>query len=428
MAGSCRKVNRQAARFIAVVNFAWRAGQGTGDSRMISFPEALGLLLQHTPLLAVERCRLENACGRILREKVTADRPFPPFDRVMMDGHALRLADWQAGHRSFRVTGSAPAGRPAPALTADAATCVEVMTGAPCPAGADCIVPIEEVIESAAGSVKFSAAAAPLAGRLIHRAGSDAAVGAILLEAGTLLGSREIGVAASCGAAWLDVSCLPNIAVIATGDELVAVDAIPAAHQIRQSNGHSLAAALHRAGYPPREVAVRDDEVSTARPALGKLLATHDWLVLTGAVSAGARDFVPSLLADLGCRKIFHGVAHRPGKPSGCWLGPGGQVILGLPGNPVSALIGLHVFLLPALAVASGLARPSPRRVVMDDRTLQLPDFTRHLPVTLRADGRAEPAATGNSGDFIGLLKSDGFVTLPPRGSSDAAFPFTPWR
>jgi len=428
MAGGCGKVNRQAARFIAVANFAWRAGQGNEDPRMVSFPEALDLLLAHTPLMAVERCRLANASGRVLRENVAADRPFPAFDRVMMDGHALRFADWQGGHRSFRVTGSAPAGRPAPALTAEAATCVEVMTGAPCPVGADCIVPVEEVVESAAGSVKFAESADPVAGRFIHLAGSDAAAGAILLEAGTLLGSREIGVAASCGAAWLDVSCVPKIAVIATGDELVAVEEIPASHQIRQSNGHSLAAALHRAGYPPREVAVLNDEVSDARPALEKLLAAHDWLVLTGAVSAGARDFVPSLLAELGCRKIFHGVAHRPGKPGGCWIGPEGQVILALPGNPVSALTGLHVFLLPALAVASGLPRPSPRRVVMDDRTQQLADFTRHLPVTLRADGRAEPAATGNSGDFISLLKSDGFVTLPPRGSLDAAFPFTPWR
>lgn len=427
MAGSCGKVNRQPARFIAVANFAWLAGWGNEDPCMISFPAALELLLEHTPLMAVERCRVEEAGGRVLRANVAADRPFPAFDRVMMDGHALRFADWQSGHRSFRVTGSAPAGRPAPALTAEAGTCVEVMTGAPCPAGADCIVPVEEVIGNEGGRVKFAESADPVAGRFIHRAGSDAAEGEILLQAGTLLGSREIGVAASCGAAWLDVSCIPKIAVIATGDELVAVDDIPAAHQIRQSNGHSLAAALHRAGYPSAEVAVLNDDDSAARPALEKLLATHDWLVLTGAVSAGARDFVPSLLAGLGCRKIFHGVAHRPGKPGGCWISPDGQVILALPGNPVSALTGLHVFLIPALAVASGLPRPSSRRVVMDDRTQQLADFTRHLPVTLRANGRAEPAATGNSGDFIGLLRSDGFVTLPPRGLPDVAFPFTPW-
>jgi molybdopterin molybdotransferase len=393
---------------------------------MVSFHEALEQLLQNSPLAAVERCRLEEAAGRVLRENVSADRAFPGFDRVMMDGYALRHADWQAGHRVFKVTGSAPAGKPVVVLPAEPATCVEVMTGAPCPQGADCIVPVEDVLGNA-GSISFSESAAPVAGRYIHTVGSDAAAGQVLLESGSRLGSREIGVAASCGVGWLTVSRIPKIAVVATGDELVAVDELPAPHQIRQSNAHSLAAALKRAGYPPQHVGVLNDDLAAARPAFQTLLGTHEWLVLTGAVSMGGRDFVPALLADLGCRKIFHGVAHRPGKPAGCWLGPEGQVILALPGNPVSALTGLHTFIIPALAVASGLSRPSPRLVVMDDHTQQLPEFTRHLPVTLRADGRAEPAATGNSGDFIGLLKSDGYITLPPRGLPAAAFPFTPW-
>ena len=404
---------------------------GERRSGMISFHGALEMLLENTALMAVERCRLEEAAGRILRENVVADRAFPAFDRVMMDGYALRFADWQAGQRSFRVTDSAPAGRPAVALSGGSGTCVEVMTGAPCPPGADCIVPVEEVIGNDPGSVKFSESAAPVAGRFIHRAGSDAAAGEVLLKSGGLLGSREIGVAASCGAAWLVVSRAPNIAVVATGDELVGVDEVPAPHQIRQSNAHSLAAALKRAGYPPRHVGVMNDEVSAARPAMEQLLAAHDWLVLTGAVSQGARDFVPALLAELGCRKIFHGVAQRPGKPAGCWIGPAGQVVMALPGNPVSALTGLHTFVLPALAVASGLPRLAARRVVMEDRTVRLPGFTRHLPVTLLADGRAEPAATSNSGDFIGLLNSDGFITLPPRGVRTSiydTFPFTPWR
>ncbi len=408
-------------------NFAWRTGRGNEDPRMVSFHEALELLLKNTPLLAAERCRLEDAAGRVLRENIRADRDFPAFDRVMMDGHALRFQDWEAGHRSFRVTGSGPAGAPMASLSDDAATCVEIMTGAPCPSGADVIIPVEEVIRNERGSVDFSEAAAPVAGRFIHRAGSDAAAGQILLAHGVLLGSRESGVAASCGAAWVEVSARPKIAVIATGDELVAVEEIPEPHQIRQSNAHSLAAALERGGLPPAHVGVLNDDLSSSRPALEKLLATHDWLVLTGAVSMGARDFVPLLLTELGCREIFHGVAHRPGKPAGCWIGPAGQVIVALPGNPVSALTGLHALVLPALAVASGLPRPAPRLVVMEDRSMQLEDFTRHLPVTLRADGRAEPAATGNSGDFIGLLRSDGFITLPPRGFSAAAFSYTPW-
>ena len=430
MAGGDEKVNRQGLSFLDDANFAWRTGRGNQDRHMISFHEALELLLKCSPLMEVEHRRLEEATGRVLRENVAADRAVPAFDRVMMDGYALRFADWQAGHRSFLVTDSAPAGRAAVALSEEIGTCVEVMTGAPCPIGADCIVPVEEVASRDPGGVKFAESAAPVAGSFIHRAGSDAAAGQILLESGVLLGSREIGIAASCGAGWLDVSRVPKIAVVATGDELVAVDEFPAAHQIRQSNAHSLAAALRLGGYPPQHVGVLNDEISTARPVIEELLSAHDWLILTGAVSLGARDFVPALLADLGCRKIFHGVAQRPGKPAGCWIGPGGQVIMALPGNPVSALTGLHTLVIPALAVASGLRRPSPRRVVMDDRTVQLSGFTRHLPVTLRADGRAEPAATGNSGDFIGLRSSDGFVTLPPRGevhAISAAFPFTPW-
>jgi len=427
MAGGGGKVNRQAWRFEAETIFAWLVRDVHEDRRMLSYHEALDLLLKSTPLLPVECCRLDEAAGRVLREKIAADRAFPPFDRVMMDGFALRSADWHAGQRFFRVTGAAPAGQPRVILAKDPGSCVEVMTGAPCPLGADLIVPVEEIISNQAGVVRFSESQERVPGKFIHRAGSDAKAGEILLEPGCLIGSREIGIAASCGAAWLEVSRRPKIAVVATGDELVAVDRTPALHQIRQSNGHSLAGALTRAGHPPAHVGGLEDEISTAQPLLEKLLAAHDWVVLTGAVSRGARDFVPMLLGELGCQLIFHGVAQRPGKPAGCWIGPKGQLIVALPGNPVSALTGLHAFVLPALAIASGLPLPAMRRVLIQDRTAVLPDYTRHLPVVLRADGRAEAAATGNSGDFIGLLKSEGFVTLPPRGAEIAAVPFTPW-
>jgi len=395
---------------------------------MLSYREALELLLANVPALEPERCRLEEAGGRILRETVAADRDFPAFDRVMMDGHALRHADWEAGVRVFRVTGSAPAGKPMISLDAEAGTCVEVMTGAPCPAGADCIVPVEDIIGREGDLVTFSHAAEPVPGRFIHRAGSDAAAGEVLLACGIRLGSREIGVAASCGAAWLEVSRVPKIAVVATGDELVAVDETPALHQIRQSNGYSMATALGRAGYPVAGNTVLNDDPQVALPILRGLLAGNEWLVLTGAVSMGARDFVPSLLEELGCRGLYHHIAQRPGKPGGCWIGPAGQMVLALPGNPVSALASLHALVIPALDAASALKPAPPRLVVLEDRSLQIPGFTRHLPVKFREDGRVEPVAVGNSGDFIGLLKSDGFITLPPQGEgANAAFPFTPW-
>jgi molybdopterin molybdotransferase len=343
----------------------------------------------------------------------------------MMDGFALRAADLKEG-RDFLITDAAPAGRPAVALAESPRTCVEVMTGAPLPLGADCIVPVEETHRNGDRVVIANSFEAE-SGRFIHPAGSDAKKGLLLLASGTRIGSRETGVAASCGAAWLEVSRLPRIAVIATGDELVAVDKTPAAHQIRQSNAHAITCALRLAGHAVSGCAVLGDDCEASERILQTHLDASDWLILTGAISKGARDFIPAMLDGLGCRRLFHGVAQRPGKPAGCWLAPAGQMIMALPGNPVSALTGLHAFVLPALAAASGLPFQKPRLVIPMDRIGGLPGMTHHLPVKLRDDGRAEPAATGNSGDFIGLLKSDGFITLPPRGGIAAAFPFTPW-
>lgn len=390
---------------------------------MIPFSSAIDLLLKQVPIMLTARIRIENAAGRVLRQEIRADRDFPPFDRVMMDGFAMRSADFNQGRR-FRLTGIAPAGQPAATLPQSFHVCLEVMTGAPLPIGCDCIVPVEETTRFA-DDITVSDSFDPVAGRFIHRRGSDTLSGEILLTPGTLLGSREIGVAASCGAAVVEVSQHPRITIIPTGDELVDVDAQPAPHQIRQSNGHAIRASLQRAGYssllmePLKDDANADD--------LRSALESSDWLILTGAVSKGARDFVPELLDSLGCQKLFHSVAQRPGKPAGCWVGPSGQIVMALPGNPVSALTGLHAFVLPALAVALGLPQPKPRQIMPTQTLSGLPGMTHHLPVKLCDDGRARPAPTGNSGDFIGLLSSDGFVTLPPQGEVSSALPFTPW-
>ena len=392
---------------------------------MIPFREALDLVLKHAPRLDAELCRLENAGGRVLRQEIRADRAFPPFDRVMMDGYALRSADLLAG-RVFHVSGQAPAGRETTALPETSASCLEVMTGAPLPLGADCIVPVEETSKSGTEEITIAPSFEHAAGRFIHPAGSDAAAGEILLQSGVLLGSREIGVAASCGVAMVEVSKLPRITIIPTGDELVDVDSSPAPHQIRQSNGHAIRCALQRAGYTSVLAATLCDDARAED--LRVHLESSDWLIITGAISKGSRDFIPAMLDSLDCTKLFHGVAQRPGKPAGCWLGPAGQIIMALPGNPVSAITGLHAFVLPALAVASGLPLPKPRLIIPAEPLTGLPGMTHHLPVTLGTDGKVQAAPTGNSGDFIGLLKSDGFVTLPPRGVMQAAYPYTPWR
>ena len=390
---------------------------------MISFRAACDLLTAAVTVAKTEHVPLESAGGRVLRQEIHADRDFPPFDRVMMDGFAMRAVDFEEG-REFVLSGTAPAGRPAVELPSTALSCIEVMTGAPLPLGADCIVPVEETSRDGE-RIRVSPNFEVVPRRYVHAAGSDARAGECLLKPGVLLGSREIGVAASCGAAMVEISQLPRIAILPTGDELVAVDVIPEAHQIRQSNGHAIRAALTLAGHTAELHATLEDEADAE--ALRGILENNDWLIITGAVSKGARDFVPALLDSLGCRCLFHGVAQRPGKPAGCWLGPAGQVVMALPGNPVSALTGLHAFVLPSLAVASGRPLPRPRLAVPAGRLDGLPGMTQHLPVKLSDDGRAHAAPTGNSGDLIGLLRSDGFVTIPPRGELAAAFPYTPW-
>ena len=394
---------------------------------MLAFSDAKTRLLGETTPFATERVAIGQAGGRVLREALVADRMQPPFDRVMMDGFALRAADLARDLR-FRVAGAGHAGEPAALLPLEPGHCVEVMTGAPLPLGADCVVPLEQVVRRHGDELVFGEGTDSVAGGFIHRAGSDAEAGREVVAPGTLIGAREIGVAAAFGYASIEVARLPAIAIVATGDELVPVDARPLPHQIRQSNGHALAAALWLAGYAASAVSLLGDDAATSAPALEAILAGHDWVILTGAISQGARDFVPQTLEKIGCRRVFHGVAQRPGKPMGCWIGPHGQVIVGLPGNPVSALTNLHVLALPALDHAAGRTSERLRPVVMAGVVAAHPSLTVHLPVWLNPLGQAEAAATSNSGDFIGLLKSSGCVTLAPgMERSTQSVPYTPW-
>lgn len=392
---------------------------------LLPFDQALARLLEHTPLLDSENLPIEAAAGRVLRQSIAADRDFPPFDRVMMDGFALRSRDL-TNTRQFRVSGSAPAGAPVAVLPDEPGICLEIMTGAPLPLGADTIVPVEETKVAENSTILIAEKFSPSPRAFIHRAGSDASSGEVLLGSGVVLDGRAIGIAASCGASVFGVSRLPRIALIATGDELVDVHSTPQTHQIRQSNAHSLACSLARAGYPVfTSLTISDCE--SDRLAASTLPETHDWCLITGAVSKGVRDFVPAWLESLGCRRLFHGVAQRPGKPLGCWLAPSGGVVLALPGNPVSALTGLHTFLLAGLAAATGRKSSPPRPVSPGTGVSPAPSMTTHLPVTLDARGFARAAAPGNSGDFIGLRASDGFVTIPPGATTPASLPFTPW-
>jgi molybdopterin molybdotransferase len=272
------------------------------------------------------------------------------------------------------------------------------------------------------------------AGNAVHRRGGDHRSGEIIVRAGTRLTGREIAVAAACGHATLTVAHSPKIAVVATGDELVEVETAVAPHQIRRSNDHALRAALALAGYPRVERFHVRDVRHEIEHLLWHLLAEHDVLLLTGGVSKGKFDFLPDELNRQGVKKVFHGVAQRPGKPFWFGLSARATPVFALPGNPVSSYTCLHRYVLPALAHASGATAAPPRSVALNAPVTFPPRLARLLPVKLSSGPRAELLATpddvNTSGDFAGLVGTDGFVELP---AEQADFPagtvvaFTPW-
>jgi molybdopterin molybdotransferase len=380
--------------------------------------EAERIVLGNISVRPAEDSPLAAAHGRVLHAPIAADRDLPPFDRVTMDGFALRAAAWAGGTRRFRVAGTQAAGVPPLALRADV-DCIEIMTGAVLPAGADCVVPYEQAErDTATGLVTISAT--PAAGQNVHRRGSDGAAGAALVPVGARLTAREVAVAAACGCATLRVGVRPSVAVVATGDELVPVDAPAVApHQIRRSNDAALRAALLAGGLAARvECLHLRDERGEVEATLRRVLAEFDVVLLTGGVSKGKFDFVPAVLAALGTEKKIAGVAQRPGKPFWFGVAPGGRPVFALPGNPVSAMVCFRRYAVPALRKMLGAAPARDDFVPLANAAPGHAALTRLNAVRLGTtpDGRraAHAVACNTSGDFAELAGTDGFVELPP--------------
>jgi molybdopterin molybdotransferase len=312
---------------------------------------------------------------------------------------------------------------------------VEVMTGAVLPAGADCVVPQEDTTRAGPSiTVNTVAAGRLVTGHALHRRGSDHAAGDEIVPAGTRLTGREIAVAAACGLANLTVAIRPKIAVVATGDELVDVDMPVAAHQIRRSNDYALRSALLAAGYAHVERFLLSDMRHEIEHRLWHILAEFDVVLLNGGVSKGRFDYLPAVLEALGVRKIFQGVAQRPGKPLWFGISERRTPVFALPGNPVSAYTCLHRYVLPALALASGGGPLVLGRVALATAVTFHPRLAWFLPVRLASGPHAErlavPDPSNTSGDFAGLIGTDGFVELPAGQDEFPAgylAPFWPW-
>ena len=379
---------------------------------MITINEALQAVLDQRHAYGTEEITLSKSIGRHLAEDIFTDRDAPPFDRVMMDGIAIQLGHIENPFQSsYAIQGIQAAGAPKMELLGPD-HCLEVMTGAILPAGADTIIPYEEIeIKDGNAHIQLEKAAK----RYVHYRGSDSKKGEKIISKGKLLTAADIGILATVGKATVSVAKLPSVAIVSTGNELVDVDQAPLPHQIRKSNVHSLWAALAQQGIHGEMYHINDDKEALQK-TLSKLIEEFDVLLLSGGVSKGKFDHIPAVLDDLGVKKLFHRVAQRPGKPF--WFGHHDKQstkIFAYPGNPVSTYVN-HLFYFQQWLHAS-LGNPIRLEVkALGEKVPGNPNLSRFLSVRLDPQtGQALPFNHNGSGDLFSLTETDGFLLLPQR-------------
>jgi len=405
------------------------------SQKVLSYEEAAALVAKTAATTAraprsTERVELAQAAGRVLARPLRADRDQPPFTRSTRDGFACRAAE-ASTHERLAITGATQAGdAPSGPLERDSAW--EIMTGAPPPKGADAVMMLEHV-EAANGRVRLLPPRNIEPGENIVAKGAQARRGDELLPAGTLIGAAQIALAAACGCAKLSVFRKPQVAILATGDELLPVESSPAPGKIRNSNAPMLAAMTAAYGGAPWVLPIAADTREALDHALAKA-GEVDLLLITGGVSAGKFDLVESALARAGARFHFTGVRIQPGKPTVfCELPRRGarlvkkqssakRYCLGLPGNPVSSAVTFLLFAAPVLAALGGSYATYPRFALarLAEDVKAKPGLTRFLPAHCTfgdsgAEGGPEVALVPwqGSGDIAAMARANCFLVAP---------------
>jgi molybdopterin molybdotransferase len=379
---------------------------------LLTVADALAHVLARAAPLSTERVELELAAGRILAEPVVSPVDLPPFRSSAMDGYAVRAADAPG---SLRVVGHSAAGRPASgALRAGEA--IEISTGGVVPPGADTVVPVERTVSST-GGVEISESV--VMGDNIREVGRDVRAGATVLEAGQMLTPARLAALAACGIGAVRACRRPSVAVVVTGTELRSGGGPLQPGQIYESNGIMIAAGLERAGAVVERVGVAEDSEEAHGRALEQALGA-DVVVTSGGVSVGPHDLVRAVQARLGVEEVFWGVAMRPGKP----LAFGARdktLVFGLPGNPVSSLVGCLLFVVPALLALQGHPSPEPpfRPGVLASDIRRHPDrddFVRAGTIWTDDGARLDPTAGQESHMIVRTTAADAIVHVP-RGT-----------
>lgn len=386
---------------------------------VLTFDEALRVVLDCLPSAATPstiELPLLMARRRVLAEPVMADRDQPPFDRATRDGFAVRAENWNTGD-TLQIVGMVRAGQ---AWTGDplrSDQAIEIMTGAPVPSGADAVAMIEHTLRNE-GAMQAQGGRILKHGENIVRRGSEALAATSLIDSGTVLGSAEIALAAACGRSRLPVYRQPQVAILATGDELVEIDQTPGPNQIRNSNSYGIAALVEAAGGEPIRLPIARDDREDLLRLIGR--GRHaDLLVLSGGVSMGQYDLVEEVLKTLGAEFFFTGVKMQPGKPVVFGRLPAtpehsAQYFFGLPGNPVSTQVTFQVFVAPAIRALNG-AGGAPPPFVLATLTEDIPGkpgLTRLLPARLTGT-QVKLIGWQGSGDLAANARANCYLLLP---------------
>lgn len=397
---------------------------------MITVEEALKIVHTHLGNWGTEEIFLDESLGRILQEEIVADRDFPPFNRVTMDGIGLSFDQFKKGQRVFEIKGVAPAGGLQMELE-DPSSCLEVMTGATVPIGVDAVVRYEDLeIQEGKATVMLSSLNRD---QNIHFKGSDRHQGMVILSPGKCISASEVGVCATVGKNKISVSRLPRTLIVSSGDELVNIDKIPLSHQIRRSNVYRIATVLKSYQIQPTTMHLSDDYNEIVK-RLETEITHYDLILLSGGVSAGKFDYLPEALSAIGVNKMFHKVKQRPGKPF--WFGKKeDKLVFAFPGNPVSSFMCAQQYFKPWLDHSlQSFEMPLPWAELVEDVYFK-PDLTYFLEVKIvfHSSGKikAHPVKGNGSGDLANLVDADAFIQLPSGRSNflkGEIFPFIAYR
>ncbi|MCA8997095.1 MAG: molybdopterin molybdotransferase MoeA [Planctomycetaceae bacterium] len=388
---------------------------------MLSVHEALQVIRDTVTPSPPRTLSLTDAWGTVLAQDIVSREDSPPFDKSMMDGYAVRKEDISAEETTLEVVDEVTAGNVSQTrLTAGQA--IRIMTGAPIPAGADAVVPIEWTESTNSASVLIRPQRSVHSGLNIIPRGQAMKQGETVLGAGRTIRAQELALLSELGCAEIDVRPRPVIAVLATGDELVPVDQTPGPGQIRNSNGLMLSAQVEQAGGIPKFLGIARDERSDLRQKIESGLEA-DFLCLSGGVSAGKLDLVPSELAAAGVRQVFHKIQMKPGKP--IWFGILERsslspcYVFGLPGNPVSSMVCFELFVRDALRRWQGMDSKSllPMRAVLRSEFRYASDRPVYWPAHLaELNGQlvVHPVNWKGSSDLRSVADANCSVVLPP--------------